>query len=156
MPFSTQLLINTFKINNQSSLTYAAPFSPISALNLKLFFIKKNSPSFVLRSFGFTYTTNFYVTQAKELLSSTFKKRIYSFSFKSELQKFILKKYIKNKTSSFIILKKNLRSRFYYYKNLFEKKNNFFECHVTPTSDLIFKNTQLNSQILNKKYSFKN
>jgi hypothetical protein len=64
---------------------------------LKPFFVSKEKTSFLLRRGGFLFISERHLSKKKKpKMIYTLKKTLYSFSYKNELQRFILKKYIRN------------------------------------------------------------
>ena len=93
----------------------------------KPFFFTKTKTSFSLKLYGFLFLNNnlFNFLNNSEL-NYSIKKTLYSFSYKNEIQRFILKKYIKNN-----------------YLIDSTSKNNIFSNHIN-LSELSNKNTYLN------------
>ncbi len=82
------------------------------------FFFTKTKTSFLLKSYGFLFlNNNLYNYLNNYTFCYTLKKNLYSFSYKNEIQKFILKKYAKNSYLIDFIFKNNVFSSYSYSNN---------------------------------------
>lgn len=93
--FEFSIFLNTLpfikNINNNPKIS-----NIINNLN-KLFFVSKERNSFVLNRYGFLFITDIFPNLFhKSRFFYNLKKLIYSFSYKNETQKYILKRYIRN------------------------------------------------------------
>ena len=111
-------LKNVFQFNKNFKLKY--PF----LLKLKKpFFFSKNKTNFILNKYGFIFINNFYTFFSNVSYFYNFKKIMFSFSHKNEIQRYILRKYSKTTFSSnFATLHSN---KFFFNKSIFFSfKNN--------------------------------
>ena len=137
-------------------------FSNIYKKIKKPFYITKTKVNFLLKNYGFLFINtnlNQYLNNTSFLYNT--KKLMYTFSYKNEIQKFILRKYIKNnhikdlyfKNSLFnnltnIVYLNNNNNNFNYHDNLNNNNSyfNFFNSFLNKNNQLqtfITKNTSM-------------
>ncbi len=83
----------------------------------KPFFFSKNKTNFILNRYSFIFINNFYTSFSDVSSFYNFKKIMFSFSYKNEIQKYILRKYSK---ITFSLNFKNFQSnKFFFNKSIF-------------------------------------
>lgn len=107
-----------FKIKNASNFKNFYKSSFLILLKLrKPFFFSKNKTNFILTKYGFLFTNNLYVLSINTDSFYNFKKIMFSFSYKNEIQRYILRKYSKMTFSlNFNGLQSN---KFFFNKSMF-------------------------------------
>ena len=131
-------------LKNNIIFTYKKKFNNLSYLNsniLKIFnkpfYISKERNNFILNKYGFLFineNSNNYISNRNSIY--TLKKLMYSFSYKNEIQKYILKRYTKkyfmtnlyNFNSNYVKTNLNIKkikfdSDFSFFNNFFKKKS---------------------------------
>ena len=89
----------------------------------KPFFFSKNKTNFILNRYSFIFINNFYTSFFDVSSFHNFKKIMFSFSYKNEIQRYILRKYSK---ITFSLNFNNLQSnKFFFNKSLFSSPENY-------------------------------
>ncbi len=126
--------LNLKKKNRKSKYSF---FSKLK----KPFFFSKNKTNFILNKHSFIFINNFYTSFTNLSSFYSFKKTMFSFSYKNEIQKYILRKYSKItfslnfnnfQSNKFFFNKSMFFSQqtsilnFSYFNTLFNKKNELY------------------------------
>lgn len=149
--------INLFYLNNISNkflYVYSKSYSNVYINFKRVPFKTKEGVNFLLSKYGFVYLTDFLIKDdLKFNLIFTLKNTFYSFLYKNELQKYILKKYIRNQvTTNFLSINNNwfCKNNYWFYQNnYFNTLSNFF------LNDFPQPTIHVSSLILPKYYSSK-
>lgn len=160
LPFSYSNIFYKFSLSIKNKnksigfINYALNFrNSLIFKNLnRNFFLSKEKLSFISKIHSFLFTSDCNLTFFKFKKVYNLKKLIYSFSYKNEIQRYVLKKYIK---TNFLSKFKNFNSNNFYLNNsdlsfldLFNKKNNEFSHFLTQNTyyskSWSFFNKQLN------------
>lgn len=84
----------------------------------KPFFFTKTRTNFLLKVYGFLFiNNNLFSYLNKNNFSYQIKKTMYSFSYKNEIQRFILKRYIKNNFFNETLSKNNVFNSYIHFRN---------------------------------------
>jgi hypothetical protein len=105
------------KNKNISNIKHLTNSNILKITNIPFYFTKTKT-NFLLRFYGFLFLNN----NTFNYLNSgnfcyTLKKNLYSFSYKNEIQRFILKKYVKNNYLTDFLFKNNIFSNYSYPNN---------------------------------------
>lgn len=113
-------VISGFFKSKKFLFNFKNPFKFKSLLIRKLkkpFFISRTRNNFILSSYGFIFINNFYkLSNTNSSYFYNFKKIMYSFPYKNEIQRFILRKYSK---INFSINFNNIQSNKFIFNNSF-------------------------------------
>lgn len=112
----------------------------------KPFYISKTKTNFILEHYGFIFSNSSYINPSnKTNFFYNFKKNMFAFSYKNEIQKFILRKYTKTHFSNNII---NLVPNSSFFKNTFFSSFQTFWSNDHFSNFILNKKSQLFSTIL--------
>jgi hypothetical protein len=105
------------------------------------FFFTKTKINFLLKFYGFLFlNNNIFNYLNNNSFCYTLKKNLYSFSYKNEIQRFILRRYVKNNYLTDFLFKNNIFSGYTYSTDHFNNysRQNYYNNLIKPDHNYSF------------------
>lgn len=134
---------NNYKTYSFSQLNSSFSFTNPPCCNIFKYFrlafvISKNNSNLVLSDYGFLYLSkNYFFKEITSHSSHIVKKKYFSFTMKNEMQKFMLKRYIKSQTISYLLNSDKLKNLNIFNENTQNILSNFSANSVNSNTTLI-------------------